>query len=88
MSSKKLARIANFLKYWKNCVLFMGYNERGVLCVCMRRGDVCKEVPNTWELICDNGPKMAWNVIKNFLGESSFAYEYKSEQLIYSGFFD
>ena len=89
MASKKLRKIAYFLRRWKNGVMYAGYNSKGVLCLYLRIANDTREIPFSWEYICDCGLKQAWNDVKNFWGDKvSVAYDPKSEQLIDSGFFE
>ena len=86
MTATKLDRIANFMKRWTNSVVYYGYNTKGVECFYIVRGAMVKEIPCSWELIQDNGLVRAWDTLKTFLSRNySFAYDWKSDNLIHSG---
>jgi len=87
MAAKKLKKIAYFIKRWKNSVLYFGYNRKGILCLYLSCADgQCREVPYSWEYICDHGLTEAWNGVKSyFTRDNSLAYNAKSEMLIEKG---
>jgi len=89
MASKKLRKIAYFLRRWKNGVLYAGYNSKGIPCLYIRVGNDTREIPFSWEYICDNGMKKTWQDVKTFWSNGvSIAYDPKSEQLVNAGFFE
>ena len=85
--AKKLRKIAYFIRRWKGSVLYFGYNRKGVICLYLRCQDgQSREIPCSWEYVCDHGLKDAWNATKNyFTGENSIAYDCKSDDLIQKG---
>ena len=83
MSGKQLNRIGNFLKYWKNCVLFYGYNDKGIECFFIKKGDSYKEIPYSSEYICENGCNTAWSNMKQYLSRNdSIAYDAVSDLVL------
>ena len=88
MSSVKLNKIGNFLKYWKDAILYAGYNSNGIECFYIIRGQEKREIPHSWEYITDQGMIQAWNNLKKFLDKNfTIAYDYKSDCLVHDGFF-
>jgi len=92
MAAKKLREIAGFLGKYPNCVLYAGYDKKGVPCLYIKTWNKRKnrtdfrDVPRSWEYICDYGLSEAWEAIKtHFSGQNSLAYDVKTDQLIANG---
>ena len=88
MSGKKLNKIGGFLRYWKNAIIYCGYNTKMIPCFYIVRGTITREIPYSWEYIMDCGSIIdAWDSMKLFLVNNrySLAYDAKSDQTVHYG---